>query len=187
MAVASPNSWLYIRAIAKMAQQLADLRRCLDELHATPEGQHMRSRSIHVKVVAVARVLDRLPEPDSAYLLALGHALRLHLSLMWPFLVDAATTTRLLQGLKVALAEPKVRLCAAVHLTAWELFVGAVAAEDQGQRTQTWFMSRLGRTLVSMQVDSWEGVLKVLARTFMPDARLLTKFESVWSKLGASG
>lgn len=140
---------------------------------------------IQTRVDALVRGVRNLPRIESPYLWALEYSLRLYLSLMWPCSLDRATDVDLLHGLKESLGEPKIRLCAAVHLTVWQLFVGAVAARDHSEM-KIWFLSRLAKTLVSMQVDSWERLLVVLEKTFMPDGRLLVEFKKVWNEAWAS-
>ncbi|OAQ71009.1 fungal specific transcription factor domain-containing protein [Pochonia chlamydosporia 170] len=179
VAIGTPNSELYIRNMAKVSKMLAELRELLDGLD-TSRNARVKAH-IGRRIAAATRVIDSLPKLDSSYLQALEYALRLYLALLWPPASDVDTEYWLL-GLKDSLGVPKVRLCAAVHLTAWQLFVGAASAGGDLEM-KAWFMARLKRTLASMRVDSWERLLVVFSKTFMPDMRLLAEFEGVWNEV----
>lgn len=180
VAIGTPNSGLYIRNMARVSKMLAELRELLDGLD-TSRNARVKAH-IGRRISAATRVIDSLPKLDSSYLQALEYALRLYLALLWPSASDELDKEHWLLGLKDSLGVPKVRLCAAVHLTTWQLFVGAASAGGDAEM-KTWFMTRLKRTLVSMRVDSWERLLVVFSKTFMPDVRLLAEFEGVWNEV----
>lgn len=159
------------------------VRQDIDIYHATSTEAQMRT-SIEYQIECLQYEVDILLESREHHIRTLRRSLQLFLLLLWPS--KALQDLNILaEDLRQALIEPHIRLCSSMALPIWQLSIGAVAAGTPGE-TRSWFIGRLQELCVTMNVKVMDKGVASLTETFMPDARLLGKFQLVWQEVSRS-
>ncbi|KAK2595408.1 hypothetical protein QQS21_006882 [Conoideocrella luteorostrata] len=183
-ALGVPNGKAYIQAISQVTAEFSKLSSLVDDfrLRLLPS----QAQDISNLATSLENSIDIMPKVKSSHLQALEHALRLYLHILWPPPLSLDRKLHcLVDHLKQSLHEPKIRLCSAMNLTVWQLFVGTVAAGGHSEMRE-WFIWRLKRIFSAMGIYAWERLLVLFGKTFMPDRTLLMKFKRVWEEIRRS-
>ncbi|VTO85035.1 unnamed protein product [Fusarium graminearum] len=143
----------------------------IDAYHESPSSGPDSALAIGLEVERLQLEINTLLGSHENYVHSLHDALQLYLLLLWP-VKEPDHLHGLAEGLRLALLQPHMRLCASMELVVWQLFVGATAAEPSSE-VRSWFITRLREVSCSMTGLGQGVVIGTLTHAFTPDARLL--------------
>ncbi|CEF77831.1 unnamed protein product [Fusarium graminearum] len=156
----------------------------IDAYHESPSPGPDSALAIGLEVERLQLEINTLLGSHENYVHSLHDALQLYLLLLWP-VKEPDHLHGLAEGLRLALLQPHMRLCASMELVVWQLFVGATAAEPSSE-VRSWFITRLREVSCSMTGLGQGVVIGTLTHAFTPDARLLQRFVVIWQEVFSS-
>ncbi|KAF5244615.1 hypothetical protein FAUST_2131 [Fusarium austroamericanum] len=145
----------------------------IDAYHESSSPGPDSAHAIGLEVERLQLEIHTLLGSHENYVHSLHDALQLYLLLLWP-VKEPDHLHGLAEGLRHALLQPHMRLCASMELVVWQLFVGATAAEPSSE-VRSWFITRLREVSCSMTGLGQGVVIGTLTHAFTPDARLLQR------------
>ncbi|CAG1978125.1 unnamed protein product [Fusarium graminearum] len=104
----------------------------IDAYHESPSSGPDSALAIGLEVERLQLEINTLLGSHENYVHSLHDALQLYLLLLWP-VKEPDHLHGLAEGLRLALLQPHMRLCASMELVVWQLFVGATAAEPSSE------------------------------------------------------
>lgn len=174
-------------AVASARQDALGLQYTLDSMGIQIDDWHNITAELKRRIVSLSlqiQVLSSAPWPS---IKSLGQGLltflRLELFQFKPVNQGTSISLGLLaEDLRRELTASATSLCCSSDLIIWQLFVGAVAA-DESSETKAWFTGRLCTVLTNLRMFSWEDAFGAISRGFMPDTRLITRFKDIWAEV----
>ncbi|QPC70545.1 hypothetical protein HYE68_001297 [Fusarium pseudograminearum] len=170
--------------ITTISNRINGLCLLIDAYHESPNPGPDSALTIGLEVERLQLEIDILLGSLDNYVHSLHEALQLYLLLLWP-VKEPDHLHGLAEGLRHALLQPFMRLCASMELFVWQLFVGATAAEPSSE-VRSWFITRLREVSSSMTGLGQGVVIGTLTHAFTPDARLLQRFAVIWQEVFSS-
>ncbi|KAF0636263.1 hypothetical protein FPSE5266_02128 [Fusarium pseudograminearum] len=119
--------------ITTISNRINGLCLLIDAYHESPNPGPDSALTIGLEVERLQLEIDILLGSLDNYVHSLHDALQLYLLLLWP-VGEPDRLHGLAEGLRHALLQPFMRLCASMGLFVWQLFVGATAAEPSKVR-----------------------------------------------------
>lgn len=140
--------------------------------------------SIQRQMDRLHQLIEPLAKFEGVYVSALARSLHIFLHLLWPPRQGVFHLAALASDLRLVLSRPAKRLCTSIKLTAWQFFVGAVAA---GRDTEdgTWFMRRLTSMMERVDPGTWNMMKAAIEEAFPADDGVFSAFRDVYDEVAS--
>ncbi|KAL4783807.1 hypothetical protein BJX76DRAFT_348264 [Aspergillus varians] len=172
-----------ITQLAVICDRVVELRSVIDAHHQHPLDVTAIAQEIEEPLARLHYETRALRAPDNLHIDAAARAVELTLYLLWPS-QSGAHMTLLAGELKDVMSQFPIKPCPIIDLTAFQLMVGAVAA-DEGSVVRSWFLGRILGAVRWMQGRGWDDPLCVLKKRFQgeADVGLTGLFKAFWRAL----
>lgn len=138
------------------------------------------AQEIEQPIEQLYKIAEHLNHGDQPLLRASGLAIVIFLHLSWPRKTDAPLSA-LAHELRNALEISQFRPCSTIDFAAWKYFIGGVASQPQSE-DRKWFVRTLTRLIQTIPINTWNEVVVLLKRAFLPDAVLLGRVKEIWDE-----
>ncbi|KAJ0426695.1 hypothetical protein BJY00DRAFT_329 [Aspergillus carlsbadensis] len=170
-----------VSKLAALCDGVAHLRGVVDSHYKHTFDSVFLAREIEEPLSQLHCEARALRTGNNLHIDAAARAIELVLHLLWPTHSEAYLTL-LASELQDVMDRFPIKGCPYMHMTCFELMIGAIAAE-KGSPARTWFMDKISLAVRWMQLRGWPEPLRFLQERFVSEIGLNGRFKQLWAEL----
>ncbi|KAL3440351.1 hypothetical protein BJX65DRAFT_300536 [Aspergillus insuetus] len=167
--------------LAALCDGVSRLKGMVDSHHEHALDSVLVAQAIEEPLAQLHYEARTLRTSDKIHIEAAARAIEIVLHLLWPT-HSAAYLTLLASELRGVMQRFPIKGCPYMHMTCFQLMVGAIAAE-RGSPARTWFVDRISIAVRWMQLRGWPEPLRLLQERLVSDIGLNGRFKQLWTEL----